>query len=368
MPASYDRTGLEELDARIRALPRVSLAHLPTPLDAAERLTEALGGPRIWLKREDATGLALGGNKARMFELVLADVVESGCEVVVGSSAAQSNYCRQLAASCARLGLDCHLILKRIRGERDNEVQGGVLLDLLVGANVRLFDGEWDALAEEAEAEAEWLRQQGKNVYLARSANTEGLGLYAVAYCEVFVELLRQLEERGETIDRLWVSSSDTTQAGLVLANKLVGSPWRITGVSPFGDAIDTHTVMSDIANDAAEVLGLDITVEPGEIESFHHYAGEGYGMPTVEAKAALELVASSEGTVLDPVYTSKAMAGLIDKIETGEVGESESVVFLHTGGMPAVFAYPEELELAALSERFARGDWVQLGGAPSLD
>ena len=342
----------------------MALAHLPTPLDSAERLSQALGGPRILLKREDATGLAVGGNKARMFELVLAEVVASGCEAVVASSAVQSNYLRQLAASCARLGLECHLVLKRVRGDRDNEVQGGLLLDLLLGANVRLFDGDWDELALEAEAEAERLRAQGKKVYLARSANTSGLGLYAVAYCEVVVELIRQLEERELEIDRLWVASSDTTQAGLALANKFLGSPWRISGVSPFGEAIDTHTVMSEIASDAAAVLGLDTSVEAHEIENFHHYAGAGYGMATPESKSALELVARSEGTLLDPVYTAKAMAGLIDKIQTGEVAETESVVFIHTGGTPAVFAYPDELELSALSSKLARGEPVQLGGS----
>ena len=364
-PLAYDRNRLEQLEERIRAIPRVTLAHLPTPLDRADRLSQALGGPRILIKREDATGLAVGGNKARMFEFVLADVVASGCEAVVASSAVQSNYLRQLAAACARLGLECHLVLKRVRGDKDNEVQGGLLLDLLLGANVRLSDCDWAELALEAEAEAERLRAQGKKVYLARSANTSGLGLYAVAYCEVFVELVRQLEERDLTIDRLWVASSDTTQAGLALANKFLGSPWRISGVSPFGEAIDTHTVMSEIASDAAEVLGLDTRVETHEIENFHQYAGAGYGMASPEANSALELVARSEGTLLDPVYTAKAMAGLIDKIQAGEVSESETVAFIHTGGTPAVFAYPDELELSALSSQLSQGEWVRLAEAP---
>lgn len=359
---AYDERRLEQLETSIRALPRVELAHLPTPLDAADRLSQALGGPRILFKREDATGLALGGNKTRMFELVLAEATEAGCEAVVASSAVQSNYLRQLAAACARLGLECHLILKRVRGDRDNEVQGGLLLDLLLGAKVRLFDGDWEALALEAEEEAERLRHQGKNVYLARSANTSDLGLYAVAYCEVLVELIHQLEERDTAADRLWIASSDTTQAGLALANKFLGSPWRISGVSPFGDAIDTQTAMSEIANDAADVLGLDTVVEPHEIENFLQYAGAGYGMATPQANSALELVARSEGTLLDPVYTAKAMAGLIDKIEAGEISESETVVFVHTGGTPAVFAYPDELELSALSSQLSRGEWVQLG------
>lgn len=358
----YDKRRVEELEASIRLLPRVSLSHVPTPLENAGRLSRALGGPEILIKREDATGLAMGGNKARMFDFVLGEVIAGGCDAVVASSAVQSNYCRQLAAACAKLGIECHLVLLRVRGHTDNVVQGGLLLDLLLGASVRLTDGDWDTLALEAQEEAERLRFEGKNVYLARGGNNSQLGMYAVAYCEVFVELIRQLEERETGIDRIWVASSDTTQAGLALANKYVGTPLRVTGVNPFGEQRhDANMFISEIATEAAEILNLTTTLEPAEIENLDQYAGAGYGRTTTEANKALELVAQLEGIVLDPVYTAKAMAGLLDQIEVGAITETESVVFIHTGGTPAVFAYADEIELSPLASRLMQGKKVRL-------
>jgi 1-aminocyclopropane-1-carboxylate deaminase/D-cysteine desulfhydrase-like pyridoxal-dependent ACC family enzyme len=342
------RTRLNELDDAIACLPRVALAHLPTPLDETPRLSRDLGGIRILVKREDATGLALGGNKTRMFEFVLGKVLREGYDTVVTGAAAQSNYCRQLAAACARLGLDCHLVLRRVRGAKDDVVQGSLLVDLLCGASVSLVDGDWRAVAAGIRSLGEELCDQGRKVYTAQLESEVGLGLYAVAYCAMFTELFGQLEAREIRIDRLWLCSADTTQAGLALANKHVGAPFRVTGVSPlpapiYGD-IDSPALIATIANEAAEILGITTRLEPSDVENLCDYVGEDYGKVTPEGLAALHRLARLEGLLLDPVYTAKAMAGLIDQIERGRIESGEAVVFVHTGGTPALFAYSDEL------------------------
>jgi 1-aminocyclopropane-1-carboxylate deaminase/D-cysteine desulfhydrase-like pyridoxal-dependent ACC family enzyme len=311
-------------------------------------LSASLGGPRILFKRDDATGLAMGGNKTRMFEFVLGEAVRDGYDTVIAGAAVQSNYCRQLAAACAKLGLECHLVLRRVRGEKDNIPQGGLLLDLLLGAHVTIVDGDWRTQAAEIQRLGRELIASGKKLYIARVGSEARLGLYAVAYCDMFVELIRQLQEREIRIDRLWVCSADTTQSGLVFANKHLGNPCRLTGISSLPTPVypkeDFPTEMAKIANEAAEILELPTRVEPSDVENLIDYVGAGYGKVTQDGIAALHRVARLEGILLDPVYTAKAMAGLIDWITKGRIGQDETVVFIHTGGTPALFAYADDL------------------------
>ncbi|NIM51780.1 MAG: pyridoxal-phosphate dependent enzyme [Gemmatimonadales bacterium] len=342
------------LKQALEARPRVSLATLPTPLEFCAGLTRELGGPDIWVKRDDLTGLATGGNKTRMFEYVLAEAVESGANTVVGGAAVQSNYCRQLAAACAKLGLDCHLILRKVRGAKDDEIQGGILLDLLVGAKVEIIEGvDWVAHGELIRQRGRELTAQGRKVYIGRAGDESHLGLYACAYAHAFVELIEQAEALDLTIDEIWVSSSDATQAGIAIAAKYVESPVRIVGLpalpSPilpdwtFPECISSH------GNECAEILGLPSRLDPGDITSIVDYVGPGYGAVTDEARQAMRVVGRCEGLLLDPVYTSKAMAGLIDHVRRGLIDSGRTVVFIHTGGIPALFAYAESLELEDL-------------------
>lgn len=345
---------LNELKEAIDALPRVSLANLPTPLEHCPNLSRNLAGPDIWIKRDDLTGLATGGNKTRMYEFVLGKAVESGADTVVAGAAVQSNYCRQLAASCAKLGLECHLVLRKVRGEADEEIQGGFLIDLLVGAKVELMDGgDWTVQGERIRQKGRDLEEQGKKVFVARVGDESGLGLYAVSYALAFIEMIEQAEAAELKIDEIWVCSSDTTQAGLGIALKHVESPIRLVGLPALHDPITPGWTFpecfSHIGNEAAEILGIETRLVPDDIISITDYVGEAYGVLTDEAREAMRLAGSAEGLLLDPVYTSKTMAGLIDHIRKGLISSDKKVVFIHTGGIPALFAYNRSLGLEDL-------------------
>ena len=345
---------LKELKEALHSLPRKSLANLPTPLEPCPGLSRELGGPDIWVKRDDLTGLAMGGNKTRMFEYVLGAAIAEGADTVVGGAAVQSNFCRQLAASCAKLGLDCQLILRKVRGPKDEEIQGGLLLDLMVGAQVEVIDCEdWTALGERIRDRGEALKSLGRNVFLARVGDETGLGLYACAYAQAVVEMMEQANGLGLQIDEIWVCSSDTTQAGLALAIKHLELPVRLVGLPALEEPVSPgwtfQECFSHTANECADILGLATRVDPEDIISIIDYVGPGYGVVTEEASEAMQLAGKLEGLLLDPVYTSKAMAGLIDHIRRGLIGPEKKVVFLHTGGLPALFAYSDALGLEAL-------------------
>ena len=345
---------LNELKAALARLPQASLASLPTPLELCPRLTAELGGPNIWIKRDDLTGLAVGGNKIRMFEYVLGDAIERGVDTVVGGAAVQSNYCRQLAASCARLGLDCHLILRKLRGERDLEIQGGLLLDLMVGAKVQFIDGDqWEDQGQQIRDYAEQLRRGGRRVLVARVGDESRLGLHAVGYVAAAVEMIEQAEQHDMKMDAVWVCSSDTTQAGLALAFKHVGCGAKLVGVpalhAPVKPGWTFQECLASVANECGEILDLKTRVDPQAMISLTDYVGEDYAIATDAGLKAMRLAGRTEGLILDPVYTSKAMAGLFDHIRREKIVAGQNVVFLHTGGLPAVFAYADSLALQDL-------------------
>jgi D-cysteine desulfhydrase family pyridoxal phosphate-dependent enzyme len=340
----YDRA--EELKVSIDRLPRANLANLPTPFEEAPRLSEALGGPRIFFKRDDLTGLALGGNKTRMFEFTLGEALQRGATTVVAGAAVQSNYCRQLAAACSKLGLGLHLVLRKTPGEGDPEIQGNLLLDLLFGAKIEIIEADVMEQEKVINRVAEKLTGKGHRVYMGRKSSLADLGLEAVGYVNCALELYDQLLERNLQINSLFTSSSTTTQAGLLLGARYLKCDFQIVGVSPVDWIEDIPSEIARIANDAATRLRVDLTVSPSEIINLGGYVGEGYGRLTPEALEAIKLVARTEGVLLDPVYTGKAMAALIDRIRGKEIGSNETVVFLHTGGFPALFAYNKDLSL----------------------
>ena len=329
-----------ELKALIDRLPRVNLAKLPTPLEEAPRLSEALGGPRIFFKRDDLTGLALGGNKTRMFEFTLGEALQKGVTTIVAGAGVQSNYCRQLAAACSKLGLGLHLILRRTPGEVDIQLQGNLLLDLMFNAEVEIIEADVLEQKKVIEDVAKRLADEGHRVYMGRKSDLADLGLEAIGYVNCALELCSQLEEQDVEINRLFVSSSTTTQAGLVLGTKYLNSDFQIIGVNPVDWIEDVPSEIAWIANEAAMRLGVNLSVNPSEIVNLGEYVGEGYGKLTPEAVEAIKLVARTEGILLDPVYSGKAMAALIDRIHKKAIKSDETVLFLHTGGAPALFAY----------------------------
>lgn len=341
----YQKEKAQKFSKRVKKLPRIHLAHLPTPLEKASRLSETLKGPLIYFKRDDLTGLPLSGNKTRMFEFVLAYALERGADVVVSTGVVQSNYCRQLAAACSKLGLDVYLILGKVRGDIDLQPQGNLLLDLLAGANVKIVEGNNSAeqvrIREEITKD---LQAKGHHPFLPQKS----IGLHVIAYANCILEMCEQLESIDLKPDYLYVASNGCTQAGLVLGGKYLGVDFPIVGINPY-DKIggrDASIGIAEIASKAAKILDLDIQVKPSEVVSYSNYVGRGYGQVTEEGIEAIKLVAEKEGVFLDPVYTGKAMSGLIDHIRQGKVKAGEKVIFLHTGGFPSLFAYSNEFDL----------------------
>ena len=333
-----------DLRDRIAHLPRVPLGHWPTPLDRCPRLTEALGGPTILMKRDDCTGLALGGNKTRQLEFLFARAIADGFDTVVAGAFAQSNWCRQIAAAAAKLGLYASLVLKS--GVTGTAPQGNLLLDRLLGAEVAFVDvPDAEGLTPQLEAEAERQRKLGrKPVVLGSRADKL---LCAVAYVGAMVELDEQLEAMGVVADRLYLSGADKTPAGCHLGMAALGAATRVVGITPIVWEVPRPADIAGLATDAATLLGLDLRFGAGDIANDDGHIGPRYGVPSAEGLEAMKLVARTEGIVLDPVYTSKAFAGLVADIRDGIIARDETVVFLHTGGVPALFAHAEAVTAA---------------------
>jgi D-cysteine desulfhydrase family pyridoxal phosphate-dependent enzyme len=333
------------LRAKIDALPRVRLAHLPTPLEFCPRLSAALGGPDIWIKRDDLTGLAFGGNKTRQLEFVFAEVVAQGADTVVAGAYTQSNWCRQMTAAASKLGLEVALVL--LHGEKGPALQGNLLLDRLMGADVTVVDlDSMEPLAPLLEAKAEELERAGRKPYILAPFAVDRLALGAIGYVDAALELDGQLDEAEIDPDWLYLCGANMTPAGMALGLRVLGRRARLVNVAPIRWSEPRTLDIARIANATAKRLRLDQELAPEDIESHDDYIGERYGVVTEGGREAMRLLARTEAVILDPVYSSKAMAGLIDHIRKGRIGRGETVVFLHTGGTPALFAYAADLGL----------------------
>ncbi|MBI3911437.1 MAG: D-cysteine desulfhydrase family protein [Armatimonadetes bacterium] len=340
---------LSPVRAAIDRLPRVRLAHLPTPLEPCPRLSRALGDVEIWIKRDDATGLAFGGNKARQLEFTLGEALARGADCIIQGAASQSNHCRQTAAACARLGLECILVLRR--DAKSSPVQGNLLLDHILGARVVWTEA---ALGPDLEAEkhavGERLRAEGRRPYVIGEPGAKMLG--AVAYLAALLELHEQMTEQGLTPHAVYVCSAGPTLAGLALGARLLGDPYRVVAIAPIRWPDDARAQIAGAVAAAAAELGVAADLLPEDLHCHEEYVGPAYGVLTPEARAAIELTARTEGILLDPVYTGKAMAGMIDHVRRGVVPPGATLVFIHTGGTPALFAYADELVCPAASRR----------------
>jgi D-cysteine desulfhydrase family pyridoxal phosphate-dependent enzyme len=315
------------------SLARVPLAHLPTPVAPLPRLSRALGGPELWIKRDDQTGLAFGGNKARKLELLVAEAEALGAQTLVTRGALQSNHCRQTAAAAAARGLQSILVL---RGEPPAAPNGNLLLDALLGAQVVWTHGrDPQAVLEEsfAQADADDLRP-----YLVPYGGSSPLG--ASAYAMALEECLSQT-----TPD--WIvlaSSSGGTQAGLVAGARLLGFQGRILGISVDMSAESLRTEIAQLATKVCTLLGKPTHCSPDGILVDDRFAVPGYAVLTALERQAIDVFARQEGILLDPVYTGRAAGGLITLAREGCFGAGEKVLFWHTGGTPALFAYAAEL------------------------
>jgi len=329
--------------------PRLPLAHLPTPLEPLPRLSAHLGGAEIWIKRDDQTGLAGGGNKTRKLEFLIADAQARGARTIITGGAPQSNHCRQTAAACARAGLRCILVL---RGRPPATITGNILLDELLGAEMVWTGDEPREAVMQATYENE--AASGNAPYLIPIGGSNKIG--ASAYAAAVQELARQLETsdlRVETprqgvstgFSRIcFASSSGGTHAGLA-----VGAKALLPGVEVLGFSVDEpidvlKATVARLATGTAGFLGLPFVFGPGDISANANYIGAGYALIGDRERETIRLLAQCEGILVDPVYTGKAFGGLIDLIRTGAIGKTERVLFWHTGGQPALFAYAEEL------------------------
>lgn len=327
---------------KLEGFPRVPLAHLPTPLEPMDRLSAHLGGPRIWVKRDDCTGLSGGGNKTRKLEFLMAEAQARSADCVITQGATQSNHARQTAAAAARLGLGCHILLEDRTGFTDPSYtdNGNVLLDHLHGATVGRRPGGAD-MAAEMEALADRLRTGGRRAYIIPGGGSNPVG--ALGYVNCALELLTQAADRGLAIDLLiHATGSSGTQAGLVAGLAAVESDVALLGVGVRAPRDKQEAMVHDLACRTMDHLGAGFEVSRARVQANCDYVGPGYGLPTDEMRDAVRLLARLEGLLFDPVYSGKGLAGLIDLVRRGAFADMKNIVFLHTGCSAALFGYPD--------------------------
>jgi len=314
----------------MQSISRLRFAHLPTPIEALDRLSEELRGPRILVKRDDQTGLAFGGNKTRKLEFLVAEARDQGARMLISAGAVQSNHCRQTAAAAARFGFDCTLVLS---GEYPQQPSANTLLDQLLGAQIvnvaerRDRDRVLRETFDQAEA-------AGKKPYLVPYGGSSPTG--ALGYAFAMDEFMHQ------NIPADWIvfgTSSGGTHAGLVLGQRLFGYRGKVLGISIDESVEWLKEHVSKLASDSSAKLGAPIEFERAEVLANDEYCRAGYGVLTGAEREAIGLFARKEGLLLDPVYTGRAAAGMIDLIRRGFFGKHETVLFWHTGGQPALFA-----------------------------
>jgi D-cysteine desulfhydrase family pyridoxal phosphate-dependent enzyme len=328
----------------MKQLPRYSLAQLPTPITDAARLREALGGPskcpRILIKRDDLTALGLGGNKARKLEYLIADALAKGAHTVITTGAVQSNHARMTAAAARIAGLRCVLVLSSRYDVPP--VEGNLLLDELFGAEVRFVPAEdpMFAVGKDESVVADVVRDEqaaGRVPYVIPVGGSSAIG--ALGYVSGTEELIGQLRAMDVSPTRLYFGSgSRGTQAGLTLGAKLSQAPYQLWGVAVSAGEPEKIVRAMNAANDAAALLGVDTRVGREDLFTDQGFIGEGYGIPTPLALEAIDLLAKTEAILLDPVYTAKGFSALLAHVRAGDIPPTDTLVFLHTGGTPALF------------------------------
>ena len=346
---------LNNLKKKIQAFPRKELIHRPTPLRRLDRLTKELGGPEIWIKRDDLTGLAFGGNKSRKLEFIISDALRQGADTIITWASVQSNWCMQTATAACRFGLRPILLLFRT-SDQAADYDGNLLLDYILGADVRIREAEkgkivseeyvWDVL-EEVTVE---VKKSGHKPYIVSVGGSmpgwsmdKPLG--AIAYAEAFVEMVDQTRSADARITHIiHATGSGATQAGLIVGAKAAHDRTQVIGISVSEGKGMLVPIVQKICLDTEKALALDLGIGPSDIIVLDEYVKEGYGIMNRETAEVIRLLFTTEGIVLDPVYTGKAMAALIDLIRKGYFRKDDGVLFFHTGGTPALFPYREQL------------------------
>lgn len=320
--------------------PRISLAHLPTPLEHLPRLSKHLGGPDIYVKRDDCTGLGTGGNKTRKLEFLVADALQNSADVIITQGAVQSNHARQTAAAACKVGMACELVFeKRVRDADDAYMNSGnVLLDRIYGANIREVakGSDMNAIMESV---AEELRAAGKRPYIIPGGGSNPIG--ALGYIDCALEFQSQANRDGIVIDHIiHATGSAGTQAGLIVGLKATHANVPLLGIGVNAPQEIQEEKVWKLALETAEFVGAPGCVQRKDIVANCDYVGEGYGVPTREMNDAVLLLARLEGLLFDPVYSGKGLAGMIDLVTTGYFGDAKNLLFVHTGGIAGLFGY----------------------------
>jgi L-cysteate sulfo-lyase len=350
-----DERRLNDLKDRLGRFPREDLIQRPTPLQPLAGFSADLGGPSLYLKRDDLTGQAFGGNKSRKLEYIIRDALDQTADVIITWASLQSNWCLQTAAAAKRFGLHPVLVLFKTY-DLPEEPDGNLLLDFLLGAEVRIRQAQKGKVITPAQAQsyvetvADQFRAAGRKPYLVSVGGSTVFGsmsrpLGAISYSAAMVELWEQAAAREIRIDALVLATgSGGTQAGLVVAAKVLDPRIRVVGISVSEEKKAFAETVLSIARQTEEALGLPPAVEPKDVIVLDDYLQAGYGVVTGDVSRAIRRLFQREGVVLDPVYTAKAMVGLEDLVGRGSFGPGQNVVFFHTGGTPALFPFGREL------------------------
>lgn len=326
----------------LTAYPRCPLGHFPTPLELMPNLTRHLGGPNIYIKRDDCTGLATGGNKTRKLEFLVAAAIAEGADVLITSGALQSNHVRQTIAAAARVGVHSKvLIQQRVNAPTiDYKYSGNVMLNGLMGGEIAAQLPAGSNMDEALDTLAMDLRRAGRKPFVIPGGGSIPLGVMGYVSCAQ--ELIEQSSKAGFLIDHVvHATGSGGTQAGLVIGMREGGNDARVFGVSVGATAVEQERRVWSLVQETLDYMRLpEPTVDRRDVVASSDYVGDGYGMPSAAMVEAVRLVAETEGILLDPVYSGKAMAGLIDLVRKGRLRRDDNVVFIHTGGTVGLFAY----------------------------
>ena len=319
---------------------KMCFAGFPTPLQRMPRLSKVLGGPRLFVKRDDMTDLSFGGNKARKLEFLFADAKNRGADVVISVGAVQSNCACMVAAAARRLGLKPVLVLV---GKEPDVPDGNLLLDKLLSAEIHFIEEYGPHVEEFMNSLADEFRAKGHTPYVVPAGAS--LPSTVPGYALAMEELVNQFNQIGERLDYVVCAcGTGGTQAGLIFGAKLLDAKAKIVGASVFASKADATQTITKLVNGAAELFGVDVSLVSEEVAVFDDCIKEGYGVLNSEVTEAIKLVAETEGIFLDPVYTGKAMVALVDLVKKGYFTEDDNVVFFHTGGLPALFLYRNQL------------------------
>lgn len=344
-----------EIRNRISKFPKKNLIHLPTPFHKLESLSRSLDGPEIFIKRDDLTGLAFGGNKSRKLEFIIQDALDKKADVIITWASVQSNWCLQTAAAARKFGIKPILFLFKTY-DLPEEYDGNLLLDFILDADIRIKEAEKGKVVREEDVEKiieEAINEIRESRYTAYVAPIGGsmVGwsmekpLGAISYVSAFVEMMEQCEAEGIEIDYVvHATGSGGTQAGLTVGAKAIKEKVKILGISVSDEKESFSRDVLTIACDTIEALDLDLKVDREDVIVFDEYIKEGYGVVNREVSEILRLVAAKEGIFLDPVYTAKAMVALVDLIHKGYFKKRDKIVFFHTGGTPALFPNKHKL------------------------